>query len=58
MRDFELRYDIIKKQSYAFIQALKSFRTYVTHSHIIIYVPNHVVKTVLTRLGTDGRRGR
>lgn len=58
MRDVEIRYDIIEKQAYVLIQALKAFRTYALHSHITTYVPNHVVKTVLTHPDTDGRRGR
>ncbi len=58
MRDRELKYDIIEKQTYALIQALKAFRTYVLQSPITAYVPNNVVKTVLTQLDTDGRRGR
>ena len=58
MRDAKLKYDIIEKQTYALIQALKVFRTYVLHSHITTYVPNHAIKIVLTQPDTDGRRGR
>lgn len=58
MRDAELRYDIIEKQAYALIQALKAFRIYVLYSDITPYVPNHVVKTILTKPDTNGRRGR
>jgi len=55
MRDVELKYDIIEKQAYALIQALKSFRMYVLHSPIIAYVPNSVVKIVLIQPDTDGK---
>ena len=58
MRYVELKYDIIEKQAYALVQALKSFRTYVLHSPIIDYVPNNVVRTILTQPDIDGRRGR
>lgn len=58
MRDVELRYDIIEKQVYALIQALKTFRTYILHSHIIACVPNHAIKFFLTQPDTDGRRWR
>ena len=58
MRDVELKYDIIEKQAYALIQALKFFRIYVLHSPIIAYVPNGAVKIVLTQPDTDGKRGR
>jgi len=58
MRDAELKYDIIEKQAYAVMQALKSFRMYVLHSPITAYVPNSAVKIVLTQLDIDGKRGR
>ena len=31
LRDTELKYDIIEKQAYAMVKALKAFRTYVLH---------------------------
>ena len=58
MRDAELKYDIIEKQAYALIQALKSIGMYVLHSPITAYVPNSVVKLILTQPNTDGKRGR
>lgn len=58
MRDVELKYDIIGKYAYALIQSLKPFRMYILHLSIISYVPNSVVKTVLTPLDNHGRRGR
>ena len=58
MTDVELKYDIIEKQAYALIQALKSFRVYVLHSPITAYVPNSAVKIVLTQPNTNGKRGR
>eukprot|EP00253_Pinus_taeda_P030223 PITA_30223 len=58
MRDVEIKYDIIEKQAYALIQALKSFKMYVLHSPITTYVPNGAVKIILTQHNTDGKRGR
>lgn len=58
MRDVDLKYEIIEKQVYALIQALKSLRMYVLHSPITTYVPNSAVKIVLTQLDIDGKRGR
>lgn len=58
MRDVELKYDIIRKQAYALIQALKSFRMYVVHSLITAYVPNSLLKIVLTQPDIDGKGGR
>ena len=58
MRETQLKYDIIEKQAYALVQALKYFRTYVLRSSITAYVPNNVVKTVLTQPDIGGRRGR
>jgi len=57
MRDAELKYDIIEKQAYSLVQALKAFRTYVLHSPINAYVPNNTVKIILTQPDTDGMRG-
>jgi hypothetical protein len=39
LRDAELKYNIMEKQAYAMVKALKAFRTYVLHSKIIAYVP-------------------
>ena len=58
IKDAELKYDILEKQSYAMVKALKYFRTYVLHSKIIAYVPTSVVKDILVHLDSDGRRGR
>ena len=48
LRDGELKYSIMEKQYYALVKALKDFRIYLLHSHIISYVPCSVVKIILT----------
>ena len=58
LRDVELKYNLIDKQAYALVKALKSFRVYILHSKIIAYVPNIVVKDVLIQPYTEGKRGR
>jgi hypothetical protein len=58
LRDAELRYDILEKQVYAMVKALKAFRTYVLHSEIIAYVPTSSVKDILVQSDSDGKRGR
>jgi hypothetical protein len=58
LRDAELRYDILEKQAYAMVKALKYFRTYVLHSKIIAYVPTNAIKDILVQPDSDGRRGR
>ena len=45
-------------QTYALVKALKYFRVYVLHSHVIYYVQNVVAKDILTQPGLKGRRGR
>jgi len=40
------------------IKAIKYFRVYILHSHIISYVSNVVVKDILTQSGPDGKRGK
>jgi hypothetical protein len=58
LRDAELKYDIMEKQAYAMVKALKAFRTYVLHSKIITYVPTSSVKDILVQSDSDGKRGR
>jgi hypothetical protein len=58
LRDTGLKYDIIEKFSYTMVKALKSFRTYVLHSKIIVYVPTSSMKDILVQLDSDGKRGR
>ena len=55
--DAELKYDIIEKQVYAMVKALKAFRTYVLHSKIIAYVPTSSVKDILVQPDNDGKTG-
>jgi len=40
------------------VKALKDFRVYILHSHILAYVPNTVVKDVLVQTDPEGRRGK
>jgi hypothetical protein len=58
LMDAELRYDILEKQSYAMVKALKDFRTYVLHSKIIAYVPTNAIKDIMVQLDSDGRTRR
>lgn len=53
-----MKYNIIEKQSLALVKALKDFRVYILHSHILAYVPNIVVKDVLVQTDPEGRRGK
>ena len=58
LRDAELKYNLIEKQAYALVKALKAFRGYILHSKIIAFVPSIVVKDVLLQRDTKGKRGR
>ena len=49
LRYGELKYGIMEKQAYALVKSLKYFKVYVLHSHIVLYVPNNVVKSILTQ---------
>ena len=53
-----LNYNIMDKQSFVLVKAIKDFRVYILHSHTIAYVPNSVVKDILTQDNLDGRRGK
>jgi len=58
LRDAELRYDILEKQAYAMVKALKASITYVLHSKIITYVSNNAIKYILVQSNNDGRGGQ
>ena len=55
IRDAALKYNIIENQALALVKALKYFRVYILHSHILAYVPNAVVKDVLVQTDLEGR---
>jgi predicted MarR family transcription regulator len=58
LRDAEIRYEIMEKQAYALVKALKAFRVYVLHSKVTAYVPSASVKDILVQPDIDGRRGK
>eukprot|EP00253_Pinus_taeda_P022208 PITA_22208 len=52
--------NMLKKdaKAYALVKAIKDFRIYILYSHLIAYVPNFVVKDILTQEGLEGKRGK
>eukprot|EP00253_Pinus_taeda_P019747 PITA_19747 len=58
LRDASLKYNIMEKQAFSLVKAIKDFRVYILHSHIIAHVPNIVVKDIPTQNGPDGKRGK
>ena len=58
LRDSTLKYDIMEKQAYASVKALKEFRVYILHSHSIVFVPSVAIKDILTQAEPDGRRAK
>ena len=40
------------------IKAIKDFRIYIMHSHVIAFVPNTVVKEIFTQDDPNGKRGK
>jgi hypothetical protein len=58
LRDVALKYNIMEKKAFSLVKAIKYFRVYILHSHIIAYVPNSVVKDILTQNSPDGKRGK
>lgn len=57
LRDATLKYDIMEKQAFSLVKALKYFRVYIFHSPGVAYVPSSAVKNILTQSDSDGRRG-
>ena len=47
----------MEKQAYDLIKALKDFKVYILHSHTIAYVPNMIVKDILSQ-DPNGKRGK
>ena len=58
LRDASLKYKIMEKQAFALLKSLKDFRVYILHSHIISFVPNAIVKDILTQNDPKGKRGK
>ena len=58
LRDAPLKYQIMEKQAYALVKAIKDFRIYILYYHVIAYVPNAIVKDILTQEGLEGKRGK
>ena len=58
LRDGELKYDIMEKQAYALVKALKYFKVYILHSHVITHVPTATVKGIFTQPDLEGRRAK
>ena len=48
----------MEKQAYALVRSLKDFRVYILHSHVIAFLPNIVVKDILTQPNHEVRRGK
>ena len=44
LRDVELKYEMLEKNAYALVKALKAFRVYIMHAQVISYVPSFVVR--------------
>ena len=55
LRDSTLKYNIMEKQAYASVKALKEFRVYIMPSHSIVFVPSAAIKDILTQAEPDGR---
>jgi hypothetical protein len=58
LRDVALKYNIMEKQAFSLVKSIKYFRVYILHSHIITYVPNYVVKDIMTQNSLDGKRDK
>ena len=46
----------MEKHAYDLVKALKYFRVYILHSHVIAHVPTAAVKGILTQPDLEGRR--
>ena len=53
-----MKYNILEKQAFSLIKALKYFRVYIIHSHIVAYVPSIAIMDILTQPDPEGRRAK
>jgi hypothetical protein len=58
LRVVALNYNIMENQAFSLVKAIKYFKVYILHSHIIAFVPNSVVKDILTQDSPNGKRGK
>ena len=58
LRDAPLRYNIMEKQAFALIKALKDFKVYIFHSHTVEFVPSIEVKDIPTQLDPKGNKAK
>ena len=56
--DTELKYDILEKQAYALVKALKALRVYMLQSSITAFVLSSSVKEILVQPDKEGKRGK
>ena len=54
LRDSTLKYNIMEKQAYACVKALKEFRVYILHSHSTVFVPSTTIKDIHKKNLTEG----
>lgn len=52
----ELKYDIMEKQAFALVKAVKAFRPYIVGAKVVAYVPHAAAKDILTQSGVTGKR--
>ena len=50
LRDAPMKYNMMEKQAFSLVKALKDFRVYILHSHIIAFFPTLQEKTTLVRV--------
>lgn len=48
LEGFELKYDLMEKQAFSLVKAVKAFRPYLVGAKVIAYVPHAAVKDILT----------
>ena len=49
LKKHELNYTQIEKHAFSMVKALKQFMYYILHSHSVVYVPETIVKSILTQ---------
>ena len=44
----------MENQAYTLFESLKDSKVYILHSHVIAFIPNNIVKDILTQVDPKG----
>ena len=55
LKDYQLRYTPLEKQTFSLVKAIKDFKPFIVHTHTIVYVLLAPVKAILGQVEPSGK---